>query len=83
MLLEQTTQRVAVGRLVARREHDLGAARERQHQLEDRDVERQRRHRDEPVGLAEARALLHRVRKLTTARCGTSTPFGVPVEPDV
>ena len=57
---------------------------ERQEQLEHRDVEGQRRDREQHVvaraGRARARMLC---RKFTTARCGTRTPLGLPVEPEV
>ena len=40
------------------------------------------REHDVARGHARARARIAG-RKLTTARCGTHTPFGLPVEPEV
>ena len=63
---------------------DAAAGQQRQEQLERGDVERERRHRQQRVVRARSRARrCIDASKLTTARCGISTPFGLPVEPDV
>ena len=64
--------------------HDPRAGDQRQVQLQAGDVERQRRHRDEHVVRSPGPgARASTTRKLTSARCGISTPLGRPVEPEV
>ena len=74
---------LAVECLVARGEHDARAHRQRQHRSRDRDVERQRGRRRADGRRPEAGLALHRCEEIDDARCGTRTPLGLPVEPDV
>ena len=74
---------MAVHRLIAACDHDRGPQRERQLQLQHRDIEGQRGDGHEHVIGGKARLAAMLVRKLTTARCGTTTPLGLPVEPEV
>ena len=76
-------KRVAVDRLLARRPAAPGADQQRQQQLQHGDVEGQRGHgRKRACGVQARRARID-CRKFTTARCGTHTPLGWPVEPEV
>jgi hypothetical protein len=61
---QERAQGGAVDRGVARHQHDLGADGQRDQELEDRDVEGQRRHRGEAIALGEPGLAGHRVEEV-------------------
>jgi hypothetical protein len=64
-------------------EHELRAVQQRAPQLERRGVERDRRELQQRARRVEARVVRRVSTRRAIARCGTSTPFGCPVEPEV
>ena len=80
---EQAPQIGRVAVAVGPREDEAGAAGERPGELPGRDVEPERRLLEHGIGGGERIGAAHPRDRLTSPRCGTRTPFGVPVEPEV
>ena len=81
--VDEIAQHSPIGELIAARNDHLGANRKGQQQLEDRDVEAQRRDGEHTIVSAMPGTIAMLRRKFATAACKTSTPFGLPVDPDV
>ncbi|UYK68521.1 hypothetical protein NG831_10645 [Xanthomonas sacchari] len=83
VVLDQGDQPLRIGHVRLGGHDQAGTATERQEQVEHRDVEGQGGDGQQRIVGLHAWRTRHRGSRLTTPRCVTWTPLGMPVEPEV
>ena len=82
-LVDQRRQAVRVEHGVAVGDHDMAALDQRQEESGTAMSNDSVATASMPSPARNSNSRLNQVSRLTTQRCGTTTPFGLPVEPDV